>query len=238
MRLYGKAMLDYLGGESGRIIIERDDGNGDPDTVKTLFASFTRWREDERTAIRAAKGRVLDIGCGPGRVSLYLQRRGLDVTTIDVSPEAVGCARRRGVDKAFLMDARHLAFPPRSFDTFVLFGNNFGIAGDFTATRRLLRNLAAIAKPGARIIASTRTPGSWIERHAEYVMKNVREGRPPGLIRLRMIYKGRGGTWFPLLLLGPDDAMRLCFSARWGVIRVVPSGDGIADFSFIAERRR
>ncbi len=237
MRLYGQAMLDYLGGGTGRILIERDDGHIDLDDLESLFAPHRKWREDERVAIRSAKGRVLDVGCGPGRVALYLQRRGLAVTAIDVSPEALECARRRGVQRTVLMDARHISFPPDSFDTFVLFGNNFGIAGDFAATRRLLRRLAAVARPRAHIIASTRTPGSWVQRHAKYVMKNVREGRSPGLIRLRLKYKGATGSWFPLLFLSPDDAMRLCISAGWEVIKVVPCGGGIEDYSFVAEKR-
>lgn len=238
MRLYGRAMLSYLEGGSGRILIERDDGYKDMNDVRDLFAPYLKWNEGERGAIKYAKGRVLDVGVGAGRVALYLQRRGLDVTGIDSSPESLECAIQRGVKKAVLMDARRLSFPPNSFDTVVLFGNNFGITGDFTATRRLLRSLAGIARPRARLLASTRTPGSWIDHHSKYVMKNVREGRPPGLIKLRMVYKGQTGTWFPLLMVSPDDAMRLCISAGWEVVRVIPCGGGITDFSFVAERRK
>lgn len=239
MRLYGQAMVDYLHGQMGKLVIERDDGRREANDISSLFASHSgkhsRWREDERMAIRFARGRVLDVGCGPGRVALYLQRRGISVTAIDISPEALQVARTRGVKKTLLMDARHLSFPPKSFDTFITFGHNFGICGDFSATRRFLKDLARVARPRARLIASTRTPGSWIPRHAPYVMKNVRDGRPPGLIRLRLEYKGKKGSWFPLLLLSPDDAMRLCLSAGWEVVRVVPCGGGIEDYSFVAE---
>jgi SAM-dependent methyltransferase len=239
MRLYGQAMIDHLHGRMGRLVIERDDGRREVTDISSLFAPYSgtheRWREDERKAIHLARGHVLDIGCGPGRVALYLQRRGIRVTAIDISPEALQVAKTRGVRNAMLMDARHLSFPPRSFDTFVMFGNNFGICGDFAATRRFLKGLAGVARPRARLIASTRTPGSWIPRHAPYVMKNVREGRPPGLIKLRLQYRGKKGSWFPLLLLSPDDAMRLCLSAGWEVVGVVPCGAGIEDYSFVAE---
>jgi SAM-dependent methyltransferase len=240
MRLYGQAMIDHLHGRMGRLVIERDDGRREVTDISPLFAPFSEsrggWREDERMAIRFARGNVLDVGCGPGRVALYLQRKGISVTAIDISPEALQVARTRGVRNATLMDARHLSFPPRSLDTFVMFGNNFGICGDFAATRRFLKGLAGVARPRTRLIASTRTPGSWIPRHAPHVMKNVREGRPPGLIKLRFEYKGKKGSWFPLLLLSPDDAMRLCLSAGWEVTKVVPCGGGIEDYSFVAEK--
>jgi SAM-dependent methyltransferase len=39
-------------------------------------------------------GRVLDIGCGVGRVTSYLHSRGLNVSGIDLSPEMIAVARR------------------------------------------------------------------------------------------------------------------------------------------------
>ncbi len=44
-------------------------------------------------------GRVLDVGCGAGRHSLYLQKKGFDVLGIDVSPLAVKVCRLKGVKK-------------------------------------------------------------------------------------------------------------------------------------------
>ncbi len=73
------------------------------------------------------KGRVLDIGCGPGRHSLWLQERGFDVVAIDISPLVVRVAKARGVKISFIMAAQNLAFTPNSFDTVLLLGNNFGI---------------------------------------------------------------------------------------------------------------
>jgi SAM-dependent methyltransferase len=42
-----------------------------------------------------SRGRALDIGCGGGRNSVYLARRGWQVTGVDVVPRALGRARRR-----------------------------------------------------------------------------------------------------------------------------------------------
>ena len=47
------------------------------------------------------RGRVCDLGCGPGHVALYLQARGLDVFGIDLSPQMIELARRLNPGIAF-----------------------------------------------------------------------------------------------------------------------------------------
>lgn len=206
--------------------------------IGNLFAPYRDWPDVERQAIRWAQGPVLDVGVGPGRVALYFQRKGIAVTGIDMAPEAVECARRRGVRDARRMNARRLEFPRGRFGSLVMYGNNFGICGDFAATRRFLRSARTITRRGGRLIASTRIPGSWIGRHAAYVMRNVREGRPPGQIRLRLVYKGTTGSWFPLLLVSPDDTLRQCHATGWEVVKVLMSRQDPTSYAFVAERRR
>jgi SAM-dependent methyltransferase len=69
-------------------------------------------------------GRVLDIGCGCGRTSLFLKRMGHSVTGIDLVPEMIEEARNlvEGVD-FIVMDACDLLFPNESFD-YILFSFN------------------------------------------------------------------------------------------------------------------
>jgi SAM-dependent methyltransferase len=47
------------------------------------------------TGSATARPRVVEIGCGPGRITGYLAGLGLDVSGIDLSPEMVAEARRR-----------------------------------------------------------------------------------------------------------------------------------------------
>jgi SAM-dependent methyltransferase len=80
-------------------------------------------------AVAPDGARVLEVGCGPGRLSIRLARqRGLDVTGLDLDPAMVERARANadrlgnGDERrpSFLVgDAASLAFPDGSFDLVV-----------------------------------------------------------------------------------------------------------------------
>ncbi len=48
---------------------------------------------ESAVAARNGHGRVLDVGCGAGGFSAWLAERGMDVTGIDLFPEAIAMAR-------------------------------------------------------------------------------------------------------------------------------------------------
>jgi SAM-dependent methyltransferase len=78
------------------------------------------WKIDERQRVlsafqEASVRRLLEIGAGPGRDSLYFQEQGLQVTCTDLSPEMVALCRAKGLT-AHEMDFLNLDFPPQSFD--------------------------------------------------------------------------------------------------------------------------
>src|SRR2546428_13490330 len=78
-------------------LVERDDGFVGLGRPARYFNEYGLWPEHEKEAIKLVKGRTLDIGCGAGRVALYLQKNGLLATGIDVSPLAIKICRVRGL---------------------------------------------------------------------------------------------------------------------------------------------
>lgn len=59
--------------------------------------------------------RILDIGSGPGRDGLLLQKAGKDVACLDASEEMVRISKERGLESV-VGDFMHLPFPDASFD--------------------------------------------------------------------------------------------------------------------------
>jgi SAM-dependent methyltransferase len=219
---YGQLILAYLEGRArAREIVERDDGFIEAtDGPAGYFAPVRRWAPAERQGLRFVRGRVLDAGCGAGRVALELQARGREVVAIDISPAAVDVARRRGV-----LDARVLAFENVGaelgrFDTVVMYGNNFGLFGGEAKARRLLRRLRPIA---GRIVASSRNPYETDDAaHLAYQERNRRRGRMSGQLRLRVRYRDYATPWFDYLIASPEEMEALVDGTDWRVGRVVP----------------
>ena len=166
------------------------------------------------------RGRVLDIGCGAGRVALWLQLRGFDVTGIDVSPTAVEVCQRRGLRKCFVMPVKKLNFPPRSFDTILMMGNNLGLAGSVPGTIELLRKLHEITTREGRMIGSGRDPSKTDNpAHLAYHERNRKAGKPIGQVRLQVRFGEEATDWFNLLLVSIPDVEEIAKNAGWKVER-------------------
>jgi SAM-dependent methyltransferase len=86
---FGMAFMAHHKGEASVHQTERDDGLIRESDASMYFQSYDEWPEYEREAILKSKGRVLDVGLGAGRHSLWLQEKGYDVVGMDLSPLAV-----------------------------------------------------------------------------------------------------------------------------------------------------
>ncbi|HEU5110130.1 MAG TPA: methyltransferase domain-containing protein [Micromonosporaceae bacterium] len=197
-------------------IIERDDGliNGAP--ADHYLDGPDRWEPYDRRAVDRAEGAVLDLGAGAGRVALVLQERGVDVTGLDVSPGALRVARARGVRRLVEATVDQHADNGRMYDTFLLLGNNLGLMEGRERAPGFLRALAAMARPGARIIAQGTDPhGTNDPVHLGYHELNRRRGRLPGQLHLRLRYRDLSTPWFDYLVCSPDELAGLVGGGPW-----------------------
>lgn len=101
--------------------------------------------------------RILDIGCGPGRHSLELARRGIQTVGVDISSEFIhyanGAALSEGLNAEFLAaDARELAFIQDFDGAICLCEGAFGLAGSEENHRKVLRGVHQALRSGSLFI--------------------------------------------------------------------------------------
>ena len=209
-------MKDAVDDVTGQYYIERDDGRVETLEVSDYIKPYSEWSEIEQLAIKRARGKVLDVGCGAGRVGVYLQILGHDVIGIDLAPGAIEASRRMGLREAYVMSACDLKFEDEIFDTIVMFGNNFGVAGDETQIVSMLNSLRDVTAPDAIILAGSLNPLDTDDPvHTEYHRLNRERNRPPGLIRLRVKYKDIVSDWADLWLTTQDEMRNLAEKGGW-----------------------
>lgn len=99
--------------------------------------------------------RVLEVGCGTGRVTGLLAPRVADVTAVDLSPEMLGRARRRfsGRPSVSLVRADALALPlAPAFDLAVAANGVFSHLLEDEERLRALRQIRGRLRPGGGLL--------------------------------------------------------------------------------------
>ena len=214
---FGHGMLDYFHGTRTALVVERDDGYFEPDVrLQTYFAEYKEWHPHVRKAMRYTRGRVLDIGCGAGRHSLYLQQKGLAVVGIDNSPLAIEVCKLRGLRDVRPVPITRIGPRLGIFDTVLMLGNNFGLFGNPERARRLLRSLHGMTSRHGRIIAQSADPYRTNNPdHLEYHERNRQRGRVAGQIKIRVRYRKYATPWWDLLLVSKQEMVNILDGTGW-----------------------
>ena len=221
---YGQILLAVLEGRGGQEVMERDDGLiycGDP---ADYFAPYRRWPPVEKKTMRYVCGRVLDVGCGAGRVSLHLQERGHEVVAIDESPLAIEVTKRRGVKNAEVLSLAEVDQSLGVFDTILLMRNNFGLVGKEGRAQRLLRRLFAITSDRGRIITDSVDPKRLDDPAFQAYRPRGGSNVRPHAQRVRVRWRHYATPWFYYLMFSPAEMERLVAGTGWRVLRFIDDG--------------
>jgi SAM-dependent methyltransferase len=176
--LFGKAILDYQTNNSPEdLITETTISEEDEMSVAYLFRSYNEMPKMEQKALQLAKGKVLDVGCGAGSHSLYLQNElNIDVTAIDISPNAIEACKLRGIKDARVQDV--MTLENETYDTILLLMNGAGMCGKLKNIPNFLVKLKSLLNPGGQILLDSsdiiymfdddEDGGKWIPSDNEY----------------------------------------------------------------------
>lgn len=222
---WSEIMKDAADGIDGEYFIERDDGRVETLPVLDYMKPLLEWDNQERLGIQHARGKVLDIGCGAGRVLVHLQNVGHEVVGIDLAPGAVEACKKRGIKNVYHMSAGNLKFADAEFDTIVMFGNNFGVLGDDDSIINMLQSLHRITSNLGVIIAGSADVVKTDDKsHLNYHKMNLERRRPKGLVKIRTKYKDLVSGWEDLRLATPEEMQFLAEQSGWKLERKYQNG--------------
>jgi SAM-dependent methyltransferase len=149
------------------------NGGTRPMPLQDWYASATT---EEIELLRALRGPVLDLGCGPGRLVVALNELGTPALGIDASPNALRHACARGAAAL-----RHSVFDPLPGEgrwaTVLLFDGNIGIGG----------HPVALLQRSARLLAP----------HGCLVVEIEGDCGPSRSTYARLERNGESTVWFP-----------------------------------------
>ena len=209
--LFGKAILDFQTNNSPEdLITETSISEADEMSVAYLFRSYNEMPKLEQKALQLAKGKVLDVGCGAGSHSLTLQNdRNLDVTSIDISPNAIKACELRGLKNAKVQDI--MTLENEKFDTILLLMNGTGIFGTLKETPNFLQKLKSLLNPKGQILIDSsdiiymfdedEDGGKWIAGEGYY-----------GELTFTVSYKKETEDEFPWLYLDYNTLQNAAFA--------------------------
>jgi SAM-dependent methyltransferase len=163
---------------------------------RALPLQMSRWcgppdAADEEL-LRHCRGPVLDVGCGPGRLTVALTQRGIPALGVDISRAAVARVRQAGALALHRSVFDPLPGPGR-WATVLLADGNIGIGG---LPARLLHRCAQLLAPGGQILVEAE-PGDVDEQLTAWLEHP----------------DGRRGPVFPWALMGTAAVLQTAIEA-------------------------
>lgn len=229
--IFGMAINDYLEGNySEDILTETGISGVDSMSVPYLFRDYHTMPLLEQIAMDKAKGKVLDVGCGAGSHSLYLQQKGLEVTSIDVSSGAIEACKKRGLKNA--RNIHLLELEGEKFDTILLMMNGTGIFKTLKEAPVYLQHLKTLLYPDGQILVDS-TDLKYMYRSFG-LFPRLPKDKYYGELDFIIRYKGFQSPRFPWLYLDQKTFKKLCKENQlhFEVLRQGRNYDYLARISF------
>lgn len=235
--VFGQQMLKKYNNLPSFEVVERDDGFINVSNYNNLYlADYKDWEKHEKEAIKYVKGKSLDVGCGAGRVGLYLQKKGYYVLGIDTSPLAIKLSKLRGLRHVKILNIRDISkLKETGFVSIIMFGNNFGLFGNKKNARNLLKKMYNITTKGALIIAESRDP--YVTNnpiHFKYHKNNLKKNRMPGQLRIKVRFMQYSTDWFDYLFVSKNEMKDILDGTGWRIKKFIDSDNFKMNGNYIA----
>ena len=150
--LFGKAILDYQTDNSPEdLYTETSISELDVMPIDYLFRDYDEMPILEQKALDLTKGKTLDVGCGAGSHTLYLQEKGLHTKAIDISPNAVEACKLRGVKNVEVQNFLELN-EDEKYDTILFLMNGTGIFQNLVLINVFIDKIKKLLTPTGQVL--------------------------------------------------------------------------------------
>lgn len=188
--LFGKALSDKYHNRAKEPFYVCDDARREAPLELEFYLSEEP-EELEKDILNHATGRILDVGCGAGRVLKYLQKKDFDVTGFDIDSIAVQLCKERGLENVFVGDFNNIE-QFGIFDTILFMNRTICTAGSLEAVEALLKKCYNCCSPNGILVFDS------------YEVKPELTKDTPGIVRNKLWFKYEGRLGKPFY--------RICFS--------------------------
>ena len=177
--------------------------------VDVYFRDEKEMPELELEALKLCKGKVLDVGAGVGSHALILQKRGFDVTGMDISADAVAIMKQRGLKQA--IEGNILTYTGAKYDTLIFMMNGIGLTGTIPGLKAFLTRVKQLLNPGGQLVFDS-SDLSYLYQEVAFPLNGYY-----GEVSFRYEYKSIKGNWFKWIYVDQQTLKTIATALGWEV---------------------
>lgn len=212
MDVFGEALKDqFIKPPAETLWVHNSYDEPEEMPVDIYFRNENEMPELELKALDLCKGKVLDVGAGVGSHALVLQKRGFDVTGMDISVSAVTIMRQRGLKQA--LEGNILTYKPepgiKKYDTLLFMMNGIGLTGSLAGLKTFLMQVKQLINAEGQLVFDS-SDLSYL-----YLEIPFPESGYFGEVSFRYEYKSAKGNWFKWVYVDQKTLTDIATQTGW-----------------------
>lgn len=212
MDVFGEALKDqFMKPPAETLWVHNSYDEPEEMPVDLYFRNEKDMPELELKALDLCRGKTLDVGAGVGSHALILQKRGLDITGMDISAAAVEIMKQRGLKQAIEGNILQFKIPEgeEKYDTLLFMMNGIGLTGSLPGLESFLSSAKNLINNDGQLVFDS-SDLSYL-----YLEIPFPENGYFGEVSFRYEYKSTKGNWFKWVYVDQKTLMNIAKAAGW-----------------------
>lgn len=212
MDVFGEALKDqFIKPPAETLWVHNSYDEPEEMPVEIYFRTEQEMPELELKALDLCRGKILDVGAGVGSHALVLQKRGLDVTGMDISAAAVDIMKKRGLKKASQDNilTYKISQGDRKYDTLLFMMNGIGLTGSISGLKNFLQQAKDLINMEGQLLFDS-SDLSYLYHEIPFP-----EYGYFGEVSFRYEYKSVKGNWFKWIYVDQKTLVEIAKATGW-----------------------